>query len=135
MLGTRAILMTMVLTSSAPARAADEYDSFAYKVGKEINASRKCRTTDAQSGKQECTYAFKGMRLVLVLDPRLPRGNSFLVESAPSGKDTFLKFGGLHGCATISHYGKSNEIAHVFISPKDGSVYTSWDVAACNPRR
>lgn len=109
----------------------DQYDSFSYRTAKEVNASRKCKTASEQSAKTECSYSFAGIRLRLVLDPRDPQSNVFLVESGPAGKDTFLKFGGVHTCAIISHYGRAGEMAHVFISPRSGDVYMSWDVPAC----
>lgn len=106
--------------------------AFADRVAREINTSRKCETQPG-TAVVECTYKFNGIVLGLVLDPREPQTNVFYVKSAPSpGSRTFLKFGGLHACAMISHAGKDpGEVAFVFISPKTGDVLTDWKVPAC----
>jgi hypothetical protein len=115
---------------AASAFAGDPQPS-AERIASVITATRQCTAPNSQSAKLECSYSFNGIRVSLVMEPSNPTSNTFLVKSGPTDEDTFLKFGGMHSCAIISHYGKHGEMAHVFISPKDGDVYTRWDVAAC----
>lgn len=124
-----AAVVILVLASSA---RGDE--SFEYSVARRINQSRACHITTGTA--MECEYEFMGIRLVLAMDPGNPDDNVFLVRSAPTTKGTFLKFGGRHLCATIGHMGgEPVDVAYVFISPRNGDVYTDWDVPACRVGR
>jgi hypothetical protein len=64
------------------------------------------------------------------MDTRQPEENAFSVQAGPADEQVFLRFGGKHRCATIS-YASPEGPAFAFISPKDGDVYTAWDLPAC----
>ncbi len=99
----------------------------------QLAQSRKCQLAGRGHAVTECTYRFRGLRLLLVMDAADPAANSFTVLSVPVDSPTIrLGFGGHHSCAMIRHYGKrASEAAVVFISPRTGEVVSTWSVPAC----
>jgi len=125
----RPVVGLALLVFFGPTAARSE-ESFEYRVARRINQSLACHVT--RGTVTECEYEFEGIKLSLVLDPGNPDDNAFVVRSAPRGRNTWLKFGGRHRCAIISHHGNTaGEMALVFISPRDGDIYSEWNVPAC----
>jgi hypothetical protein len=88
-----------------------------------INSSKKCEQTDRG---MECSYVAGDYFKVSIADIGTESAGIHF-EKSNSEMPVYASFGILHGCVIVNRFKGAKGIPEwVFISPKDGNVYKTW---------
>jgi hypothetical protein len=88
-----------------------------------INSSKECEQTDRG---MECSYQAGDYFKISIADIGTESAGIHFEESN-SDMPVYASFGMLHGCVIVNRFkGAKGMPEWVFISPKDGNVYKTW---------